>query len=65
MRKLGLYILVGSSLALLSAHALGGNLEGLEMDVMDANEAPDDAGWLAREHLLDTRGAANLAAFLA
>jgi hypothetical protein len=43
MRKLGLYILVGSSLALLSAHALGGNLEGLEMDVMDANEAPDDA----------------------
>lgn len=43
MRKLGLYVLVGSSFALLSAHALGGNLEGLEMDVMDANEAPDDA----------------------
>ena len=43
MRKLDLYILVGSSLALLSAHASGGNLEGLEMDVMDANEAPDDA----------------------
>ena len=43
MRRFGLDILVGSSLALLSAHALGGNLEGLEMDVMDANQAPDDA----------------------
>jgi hypothetical protein len=43
MRKLGLSIVVGSSLALFSAHVLGGNLEGLEMDVMDANEAPDDA----------------------